>query len=95
LPPAAEAPEGHQQPAVVVADTPAVAVVAAVAVAVAVAADILVEVAAVRVEATAVVAAWAVTPRQPVRGALRWRATALLWRIMAPLVRTPCMPTTR
>jgi hypothetical protein len=45
--------------------------------------------------ATARVAAWAVTPQQPVRGVPHWEVTAPLWRIMAPRVRTPCMPTTR
>jgi hypothetical protein len=95
LPRTEGAPEDHQTPVVVAEDTLAAAAVVAVVVV-----DILVAVVAadiwVEVEvAAARVVAWAVTPRQPAREALRWRATALLWRITAPRVPTPRMPTTR
>jgi hypothetical protein len=76
--------------AVAVVDTPVAAAVADIQVAVA-AADIWVEAEV----ATARVAAWAVAPRQAVRGVPHWGVTAPLWRIMAPHVRTPCTPTTR
>jgi hypothetical protein len=89
---AEEVQEVHQvRPRAAAEATLVVAVAAATlaAAAVAVAAAIWAEV------ATARGAAWAVTLQQTVRAVPHWQVTAPLWRIMAPHMRTPCMPTTR